>query len=381
MHGELVSNTQYFVEFCSNTHGNVLLPYESPSVYLPNWFNKYKNGSLHQFSSDPVSEKSYSINVERQSVVSEEDYIINLPAIDEELLPGIVPINIGISHCAIPPLHGDVIVEVLEESHLSNPNLTQILTGLGAEIDHERVYESLLRQPIIVKKDIPPDPLMLVYSSLQGFQSPEKSDILAALGLEEKDGYIGLFDPEIRKSLCSAVYILTRCGPLFKINPDFLHFDKYQTKLVSEGYGPYVYDEYDRVTGVNDIIKRLNDTLKPDYATREFILLQKLSRYYDDHPEVSEFYHRLPKPSITVQLRTRELLYDTSRIMSFAEFSDYFAALLPHEKIMRIPNNAQKHEDIPQDIQNILLTCQDGGKIAIFFSYSTSRCKEHRTEK
>jgi hypothetical protein len=344
---------QYSIEFGDASGRKPLLPDVRASEYLQQWLVDLKSGKLDWFAAKPKPNRLFGgVNV-TPSYGNGTDLIVEIPAVHPNVGAAIMP-EVGVSHCGkSSPLHGEVTLLLPRVADIDRQDIRDVLSALKATptFDTKEAYQTT--RPLILKSLVAYDPLQTVYVG--------KDDLLEALGLPEKDQFIGIFDPSMRRTTVAAVYLLRQQGIFF-----------------AAGQSLFSYDEYNSESDSESLRQGLRTSLRQNGLDGKDLSGQ-LSTYHQDHPEVEEMFAGYPDMEVEVNLGLQMHRISTDTIINFAEFQEMIAKFVPEANIPRIPPNAQRLGQI-DDIPNMTLISPSEQRLGLYLARSSGICRNHYTD-
>ncbi len=343
--------------------------------FLGQWNRALHSNTLAWFAEkDAKSDPIRSLNLEyAQDLVGNKDLTVWTPGIPNEYVSRIIPILIGVNHCAFPPLHGELEIESIDKSFINHETVQAILTAFGISNPLLQEKKGILLQQIAELSQLPAHALELVAPGIQ-------NDILGLLKIPETHNSLIYIDPEVGKVVNAFVIALIRSNSIFTDPWRFRPRTNYQKKLQESGLNMYYPSEGNIFFGIRymwqNVMKEIGGDKKHKMTMADF--RRALCDYFD-RTNGEEFLRQLPPLITEVKLDTRDYKYSSGLIITFQEFLNALSIMFPEAVIPTIPDSAERLADIPQDLyHNMIMEFKDGLKIGFYLSHSSGRCPQHR---
>lgn len=315
------------------------------------------------------------------------EVLIRLPAIQKSEFHRIPLAQIGIIHCVMPPLHGEVVANGFNRDIINNPHIARLLRVLEIELTGDCLSEN--RSVLVINQaEIIPPPNEIITDRF--FQN-----IAKIVGLKKQDYKLIYFDKALQHDIWAIIQlcidkhmVVGRYGQEFSFDrsvgdvrlvPNVDDFKpvfappetKYHALLTKRGLGPYDYEETYNLFR-EDIIRLLFTEDKPSVPIGPKEIREKLSQRY-----IGSFPDRFPSFKVRIKLQGDSFEFKTNCILSYEEF---------YRRLQQIADNqlppfghiSSLHDLDTANIGNYELTMERGTtKVIFFFSRSTGCCSQH----
>lgn len=364
-------------ELVQNINHELIAPELTTGSFLTTWYDSLKTKRLNWFAetkakSTPI--QSVKFNYSTYPSNEKSELTISFPSIPSEFVTRQIPLSIGIAHCAEPPLHGEIRIETIDQTNLEKPEVKDLITAFGVSVPENKPGKYNLSTQITSPSDLKPSSLELLHLGVQ-------NDVLILLGISPSQRNLVYLDPEVARLVDATVYALIKSNTV-RFDPfSFPSNTAYHQKLREQKQAPYGFDIENPYTGPRYmrrwLFKMFTEVRKRKLSKKDFH--QHLLDFYEQNSG-EDFFDSLPPIKASAHLGSYQNIYDCGRVMTFLEFQQIIANIIPNTSMKMVDPSAQELEDI-NDIHNIIITTDGGVKIGFFLSRSSGHCILHKSKK